>query len=190
MSPAVKTKENTVSLHKMGNCLGGRIVKKYSQKLWGSCLYCPVALWLNAKQWSSKSNTISRQHPLPQAGTLPSTPWAGSLGLIKQLQVQADHDLSRGNFMQQETLCNWTLGTLVLLDVSHADLRPTQKIWKEKHTDPPQRGCLLFKAGTWHMGNVPANCYTLPSSKRELGQFPRIQGLQWQHNFYFLNFFK
>lgn len=58
-----------------------------------------------------------RQHLLPRAGVLPSTPWVGSLRLIEQLQVLADHDLSRGNPVQQETLRNWTLGALVLLDV-------------------------------------------------------------------------
>ena len=51
-----------------------------------------------------------------------------SLGLIKELKVQADHNLSRGDLVQQETLGHRTLGALVLLDVSHTDLRPTQEI--------------------------------------------------------------
>lgn len=52
----------------------------------------------------------------------------GLLWFIKQLQVKADHNLSRGDLMQQETLCNWPLGALVFLDVSHSDLCPTQKV--------------------------------------------------------------
>lgn len=57
-----------------------------------------------------------------------STIIAGLLRLIKQLQVKADHNLSRGDLMQQETLRNWPLGALVFLDVGHSDLCPTQKI--------------------------------------------------------------
>lgn len=52
----------------------------------------------------------------------------GLLWLIKQLQVKADHDLSRRDLVQEETLGNWPLGALVFLDVSHSDLCPTQKI--------------------------------------------------------------
>lgn len=52
----------------------------------------------------------------------------GLLWFIKQLQVKANHNLSRGDLVQQETLCNWPLGALVFLDVSHSDLCPSQKV--------------------------------------------------------------
>lgn len=125
MSPAVRTKENTVLFPNMGNDLGERIVKNFG----GACLLCPVALWPNTKRRSLKNHAVSRQAASAASGwSSAKHAWVGSLRLIEQLQVQADHDLSRGNFVQQETLRNGTLGALVLLDVGHADLRPTQKI--------------------------------------------------------------
>lgn len=51
-----------------------------------------------------------------------------SLGLVEELEVQADHNLPRGHFVQQETLGHWALGPLVPLDVGHTDLRPAQEI--------------------------------------------------------------
>lgn len=52
----------------------------------------------------------------------------GNSGFLKQLEVQPDHDLSRRNLVEQQPLCDWPFGTLVLFNFSQTDLCPAQEI--------------------------------------------------------------
>ena len=116
-----------VLFHHMGGLFGGRIVEKLLASL-GAFLHCPATPWLTQTVVSERQRR-SRTAPASPGGGGPRLPAMGrSLGLIKELKVQADHNLSRGDLVQQETLGHRTLGALVLLDVSHTDLRPTQEI--------------------------------------------------------------
>lgn len=145
--------KETVLFHKTGrSCLGwGEDCRElFLESLRGLSLlsHCPVA--------EHQTVVLEKQHHLQTASAGPG--WnsdARPLRFIKQLEVQADHDLSRGDLVQQETLGNWTLGTLVLLDVGHTDLRPTQKIWKKNRPCSGGRrgGFLLFEpcVGIWEM---------------------------------------
>lgn len=49
-------------------------------------------------------------------------------GFLKQLEVQPDHDLSRGNLVEQQPLRDGPFGTLVLFNLSQTDLCPAQEI--------------------------------------------------------------
>lgn len=128
--PTVRTKENSVHwfvcFHKMGNCLGEGLSRVIPGSFEGPVCTVPLP-------WGWTPIDALQQSPLQTTSAAlgwnsAKLPWARSSWLIEQLQVQADHNLACGDFVQQETLCNWTLGTLVLLDVSHTDLRATQKI--------------------------------------------------------------
>lgn len=155
--------------HKMGSCLGwGEDCRElFLKSLRGLSLLsrCPVA--------EHQTVVLGKQRHLQMASAGPG--WnsdARPLRFIKQLKVQADHNLSRGDLVQQETLGNWTLGTLVLLDVGDTDLCPTQKIWK-KNRPCSGGGFLLSRpcTGIWEVNS-------LPSPKRELGHFVGVHKLQ------------
>lgn len=84
--------------HKMGNCLGaGERLSRITPRIFESSLsHCPVA--------ERQMVVLGKPHhvqiaPAAAAWNAASTPWTHSLWLIKQLQVQADHNLSCGNFV-------------------------------------------------------------------------------------------
>lgn len=51
---------------------------------------------------------------------------------LKQLQVQSDHDLTGGNLMEQQALCDWSFRALVLFDFSQPDFSSAQEVCGEK----------------------------------------------------------
>lgn len=89
------------------------------------------------------------------------------LRLIKQLQVQAHHDLPRGDLVQEETFCNWSLGALVLLDVCHTDLCPAQKVWNAETQRAQERGARACR-------RTSASTHTQQKRKQAFGPAPAV----------------
>lgn len=63
-----------------------------------------------------------------QSSSLFSTSW-----FFKELKVESDNNLPCGNLVEQQPLCDWSLGTLILFDFSQPDLRPSQEVcWRTR----------------------------------------------------------
>lgn len=72
------------------------------------------------------SRQVQFQSSAVQTGPVPVSRF------FKQLEVESDHDLSRGNLVEKQPLCNWSFRALVLLDFCQADLRPAQEVCGQK----------------------------------------------------------
>lgn len=69
---------------------------------------------------------------LVQSSQLSSSPSSlSSSWFFKELKVESDDNLPCGNLVEQQPLCDWSLGALVLFDLSQPDLRPSQEVcWR------------------------------------------------------------
>lgn len=59
--------------------------------------------------------------------------------LLKQLEVQSDDDLPRGNLVEQQPLCDWSFRALVLFYFSQPDLSPTKEVCGDKWRTEDER---------------------------------------------------
>lgn len=57
------------------------------------------------------------------------------LRFFKQLEVQSDYDLSCGDLVEQQPLCDWSFRALVLFYFSQPDLRPAEEVLRWRDSD-------------------------------------------------------